>query len=275
VATLLRFAPRVSGSADMALAPVDMDNSCCKKQRCLAGVNAGQVYDVCSPCAGVSTFDPETCDCSNPSGVYLVTVSLTGGNPIGVDVKYNYVSVYDPYIEDGTIISSGIGVEATLSDFACMLPEDCGGQGGVNLAVYDSICADDFGNPYVPEGTSPSNNQTTRWDAWGIPDTLSTGICTKVCENNPNYTVPAVANGMTLRRYSEQGYKSLSGYASIVYPAAQSISCIGGYSMAVSYGISLIYIGPGVIQDYYSATANSGLHHTSDTPLVQDLPGPS
>ena len=46
----------------MALPPPPMQ-SCCKKQRCLTGVNIGQVYDVCDPCQGIGDFDAALCDC--------------------------------------------------------------------------------------------------------------------------------------------------------------------------------------------------------------------
>lgn len=46
----------------MALPAPDMDD-CCKKERCLVGPNAGQIYSTCDPCQGTGVFNGETCDC--------------------------------------------------------------------------------------------------------------------------------------------------------------------------------------------------------------------
>ena len=46
----------------MALPTPNMDD-CCKKERCLGGPNAGQIFKTCDPCQGKGDFNPETCDC--------------------------------------------------------------------------------------------------------------------------------------------------------------------------------------------------------------------
>lgn len=60
----------------MALPPVDMED-CCKKERCLVGENAGQIYNTCKPCPDNSSFDEATCDCvpDRPTGYYGVGVT--------------------------------------------------------------------------------------------------------------------------------------------------------------------------------------------------------
>ena len=46
----------------MAL-PTEIMDDCCKKQRCLFGVNKGQIYSICDPCGNLGEFDEELCDC--------------------------------------------------------------------------------------------------------------------------------------------------------------------------------------------------------------------
>jgi len=62
----------------MALPSPDME-SCCKKQRCLSGANAGQVYDSCEPCPAGQVFDTATCDCIRAdSGCWYLQYTAVG-----------------------------------------------------------------------------------------------------------------------------------------------------------------------------------------------------
>ena len=62
----------------MAL-PTPPMQSCCKKQRCLFGINIGEIFDVCDPCQGTGVFNPSTCDCEKCYGA-KVTYTTCGDN---------------------------------------------------------------------------------------------------------------------------------------------------------------------------------------------------
>ena len=63
----------------MALPAPDMDD-CCKKERCLSGSNAGQVYSICDPCQGSGIFDEATCDCVSSGWTGIAVLAYHWGN---------------------------------------------------------------------------------------------------------------------------------------------------------------------------------------------------
>ena len=100
----------------MALPAVDMD-SCCKKQRCLSGPNAGQVYDSCNPCQGLGDFNSETCDCEQSE----LCVGNGGGSP-GACGFYSVTGTEDQYgnsLDDEREVSAGIPLMSCVDDSFC------------------------------------------------------------------------------------------------------------------------------------------------------------
>ena len=103
----------------MTLPTPNMD-SCCKKQRCLSGVNTGQVHDTCDPCQGSGFFNAALCDCEGV-GVYRVTVVSNGWNSSTTQVLTTiyYAEITEPFIGgDGKIYQKRILQDRRLTDYS-------------------------------------------------------------------------------------------------------------------------------------------------------------
>ena len=95
----------------MALPAVNMQDSCCKKQRCLSGPNAGQVYDTCDPCQGTGDFDSETCDCVAQPGYYFIRYA----NYKSYGSVVNYASTSCSSISSISSLSNTVAVNLFLT----------------------------------------------------------------------------------------------------------------------------------------------------------------
>lgn len=119
----------------MSLPDVNM-NSCCKKQRCLYGDNAGKVYDTCDPCQGVGTFDPGSCDCVD-LGTGFISVrywiidretnryNCSGGGGLPDTCWANSPLLRSFFVNNGTLLSWDYGtINAIQVQYGCDCPGD-------------------------------------------------------------------------------------------------------------------------------------------------------
>ena len=120
----------------MAIPPVNMEQSCCKKERCLFGENVGQVYDVCDPCQGQGTFNAETCDCNLGTGFVSIRYFIierqtnrylcTAGTPLDDACGGSSPILRSFFASNATLLSYGYGGNsAVLTEFGatCDCPE--------------------------------------------------------------------------------------------------------------------------------------------------------
>ena len=132
----------------MALPVPDMD-SCCKKRRCITGVNAGQIYDTCDPCQGQGTFNSATCDCdlTCASSWQIVYTSATNGDFGPCGASCGYTPTFNNLI---TVSAPGAGTFSTTS-FAAVN----GACGGPSLS--GQTLASTYGIDYFWTGAGWAN----------------------------------------------------------------------------------------------------------------------
>ena len=145
----------------MALPAVDMQNSCCKKQRCLSGPNAGQVYDICDPCQGQGVFDEESCDCKSAcyaAGSYRVDYDFTFDYTARLDCGTGSFCTVDcdnnPRIDCG---SETVSDSFNYSGGGCLIPsylpesfDACGEPiSAATVSFYN--CSESVEDPAAPE----------------------------------------------------------------------------------------------------------------------------